>query len=176
MLETSFEILLWTVLILCGLVGAYLFLVLGVLCCAGIGSGVLNVVNELRVRRRMRVASRFLSWHTAIDRIGNARGTLILESPTAGWNVTRAWWTPDNVLALSPAPPPDASERDVLVLIRHPFIEWCHEHYTDLDRGTAYLVAVYNGHRSAKRLVARFPGITKIDLWSGALSMRDCCD
>ena len=159
--------------IVAGLFVLYLLFVLGLLASLGTYAGISNLFSELRVKRRMRLSGRLLPWPAALKRIEESRGTLILESPTIGWAVYRSWWTPDDVLAQTPTPLPDASERDPQVLSLHPFIEWCHEHYTDLDGGTACLIAVYNGKRSANELAARFPELKRIDLWTGALALRD---
>ncbi len=167
------KIAIWGALILGAFIGLYLLLALALLVCLGTFAGVSNLLRELGVQRKMRAAGRFLPWRMALERIEHSGGTLILESPTIGWAVTRAWWTPDDVLAQTPTPPPDKSERDHSVLSRHPFIEWCHDHYTDLDHGTGYLLATYNGHRCANRLMVRFPGLKNIGLWSGAVSLRD---
>ena len=167
------RIAVWGALIVLGLVGLYLFVALGLVACVGIFAGISNFFRELSVERRMRLAGRFLPWRQALERIKDSQGTLILESPTIGWAISRAWWTPDDVLAKAPAIPPDMTERHTETLSDHPYIAWCYQEYTHLDHGGAYLIAAYNGHRHAKRLTARFPGLTKVDLWSGAIGLSD---
>jgi len=169
MTGTLVKIAFWGTLMVGGLIALYLLYGLVVVLLFGSYAGLFNLFGELRTRRRMRLAGRRLPWRQAAERMARSPGTLIVESPTLGWAVSRAWWTPDDVLARAPAAPPDESERDLEKLSRHSFINWCHALYTDLDRGQAYLVAAYNGHRYAERLTSRFPEVKMVHLWSGVL-------
>lgn len=171
MSDTLITIAFWGIIIVGGLLTLYLLYALVLVLFLGGYAGVFNLFRELRVRRRMRLAGRSLPYRHAIERMARSPGTLILESPTIGWAVSRAWWTPDDVLAIAPTAPPDESERDLEKLQRNSFMNWCHAQYTDLDRGRAYLVAAYNGDRYTKRLAARFPEAKRVQLWSGVLGL-----
>lgn len=149
---------------------------LSIILLLGAYSGVANYVGEAILRRRMRLAGRFLPPQAALRRIGDGAGTLIIERPTVGWNITRAWWTSEDVLATAPAQPSDMDSSDVSVLCRDPFTNWCYQKYTHLDEGSALLVAVYNGERAADRLLQQLPGVKRVELKSGFVIQRDLLD
>ena len=78
-------------------------------------------------------------------RIAAEGGTLIVESPTLGWGTTRAWWTADNVLALSPHPQPTPEEYKSRLQTAHEpacfdWDRWCFANYTCPERGRAMLI------------------------------------
>ncbi len=167
------NVALWIFVIAIGLFGAYMALAFTLLVCLGIYAALGNIVHELYIRRKMRLAGRFIPWKKAIGLIENPPGTLIVESPTVGWNITRTWWTPDNVLAQAPVLPLDTPESEPMDLARHPFIEWCHKNYTDTETGSARLIAVYNGKRTAEKLAKRVPELERIDLWTAVLFLKE---
>jgi hypothetical protein len=106
--------------------------------------------SECQVRRRMRRADRWLPRARLLERLRAGCGTLTVEWPTPGWQFSRAWWTPEVI------------ERPVQELAdphrARQFARWCHERHTDLERGTAPLVAVWWGEWVVRRLEHRFPG------------------
>ncbi len=167
------KVVVWFGIIVAGLVVVYLSLALAATVCLLVWSVLCNIIRELGVRRRMRVAGRLVSRRKCLELMENSSGTLIIEWPTPSWNVSRVWWTSDDVLAEAPIPPLDAKECKPVDLVHHPFIEWCHKQCTELDGGTASLIAVYNGNSCAERLIARFPKMQKVDLWTGAIFLEE---
>jgi len=133
----------------------------------GILSGVCLVWGELYVWLRMRFHGRFLSGRKRRDCFARGRGTVIIESPAVGWNVTRAWWTDEDVLALAPAPPPTNDNLRDGTIWGHPFVRWAHERYTDIQTGRAMLLAVWNGSRMQRRWSKRYPKLRFVKVWSG---------
>ncbi|UCE58320.1 MAG: hypothetical protein JSU63_12860 [Phycisphaerales bacterium] len=91
MSEIAVKIGIWVLVILVALVGLYLAYVVLLFFCLGIYAGGVYRLSGLRVRRRMRLAGRFLTCTKALERIEDQQGTLILESPTLGWRIARVW-------------------------------------------------------------------------------------
>src|SRR5579872_2062215 len=87
---------------------------------------------EWRLRRRMRDAGRWLPRAELLKRLQARSGTLLVEWPTPGWRFCRAWWTPEPIPASVREPVEPGRVRQ--------FDRWCHDRYTDLERGTALLV------------------------------------
>ncbi len=144
----------------------FFFLPLGIL------SGIGLVLGEICVWLKMFRKGRYLSRNERKRRLVRGDGTIIIESPTIGWNITRAWWTEEDVLMLAPSPPPN---KDALIngpIWNNTFLRWAHSRYTDIDCGQAYLLAVWNGARFGRKLSKRYPQIKLIDLWSGPVAIE----
>ena len=152
-----------------GLVLTCLLLASAVICLMLPVCWVGSFVYRSKVRRRMRTAGRWLTWGEALQRIEHEPGTLIVESPTAAWNVTYLWWTPDDVLALAPADPPVWPPVEPAAWAAEPFTIWCHATYTHLVGGSAYLLAVFTGQRKMKRLRRRFANLREVPLLTGLM-------
>lgn len=146
------------------IVMVFIFLPLGLL------SGVGLVCTESCVWLRMRLRGRFLSGRVRRRRFADGHGTVIIESPMVGWNVTRAWWTDEDVLALAPAAPPTKDDLTAGTIWDHPFVRWAHERYTDIRAGRASLLRVWNGTRLQRRLSKRYPRLRFVEVWSGFAS------
>jgi hypothetical protein len=91
-----------------------------------------------RVRRLMHGRGRYISWAELLPNLISGLGTLIIDHGD-NWPI-RLWWTPDDVLAIAPCPPPN-QDRLLDAMVGEgepdPFIGWCCLRFTDLDRGTA---------------------------------------
>jgi len=95
---------------------------------------------QRRRRSRLKLAmndkNRVMRWVDFARALEEKRGTLIVEGdPRKGPNF---WWTPDDVLVLSPEPCSDSLGK----LFNHsyePFREWCYRRYTG-PSGNAFLV------------------------------------
>ncbi len=112
---------------------------------------------EWRLRRQMRRAGRYLPRARLCERLRARSGTLIVEWPTPGWRFCRAWWTPEAIeRPQEPSEPRSARQ----------FERGCHERYTDLERGTALLVAVWWGEWVVRRLERRFMGLEVVRICS----------
>jgi len=127
----------------------------------------LNIYSDIR---RMRQAGRCLSRIEFEQRVASSTGTVIFEYPTIGWPILRVWWTPDDVLACAHSagisePPPELNFDPC------PFDVWCHDTYTDLQRGRAYLVPLYligsAFDRFERSLKGRFPDFSATTVLSG---------
>jgi hypothetical protein len=107
---------------------------------------------ELRLKRQMRAGGRHLS--SAQLRRTTPAGTLILDSPTFSWAVSRLWYTPDDVLALAPVPYPSDDDRSEAFdrYEWHSFDRWCYNHYLCPKSGCAHLIGVWHSRRLAERL------------------------
>jgi hypothetical protein len=113
---------------------------------------------EWRVRRRMRRAGRWLPKAELFERLQAGSGTLIVDWPTPGWRFCRAWWTPEVI----ERPTQELSEPRRA----RQFERWCHDRYTDLERGTALLVAVWWGEWVVRRLERRIIGVAVVQYCS----------
>jgi len=160
-------------------VGAVIIYVVGALCVIlllGAYAGVANYLGERLFRRRMRIAGRFIPEREVVERLERSPGTLIVERPTIGWNITRAWWTPDDVVALAPAPPGRTDGDAVDALCRDPFTHWAYERYTHPETGKATLVAAYSGKRVVDRITAAHPSLRHVELMSGFVIQQAVID
>jgi hypothetical protein len=101
----------------------------------------INVMVERRFRRKMDAQDRFLSWDDLLPALNDGSGTLIIEQ--ANKLPVRVWWTPDDVLAIAPCPPPDDDQLQCGAVsppkTPHPFVSWCHQRYMHEHTGTALL-------------------------------------
>jgi len=136
---------------------------------------VMNVASELRVRSRMVRCGRYLRLRDLRGRIASDGGTLIVESPTLAWGVTRAWWTPDDVRAQSPHSPILPEEYKTKLEAQWAdskgkrYLEWdkwCCDNYTGLDDGRALLVRAWNGRSLKNSLTRAFPQLKVVQTWT----------
>ena len=114
-----------------------------------------------RAIRVMRQCGRLLSRADFEQRVATSSGTVIFEYPTLGWRVLRVWWTPDDVLGLAHSAGISEQSPDSEGVAPSPFEMWCHDTYTDLQRGRAFLVPLYifgsAFQRFSQALRSRFP-------------------
>ena len=102
-------------------------------------------------------------------------GTLIVDSPTIGWNTRHCWWSPDDILELAPHPIPTSTDRNSHIhettdKLHLDFDEWCFEKYLSPDTGTAILLTTRNGIDYANRIREQNPKLKIIESWSGPVS------
>lgn len=142
------------------------------LCVLGLLSGICLVISEFRLSLKMRRRGRYLSRSERSRRFAGGRGTVIIESPTVGWRVTRAWWTEDDVLALAPCDPPGEDQLRNGAFWGNAFLQWAHAEYTNIEDGRAYLLAVWNGARLKRQFAKHYPSMRFVDLWSGAVTFK----
>lgn len=126
-----------------------------------------NRATDRATMRLMRAAGRFLTRGEVQERTSTGVGTILVEFPLIGSNVTRAWWTDDDVLSIASMPPPEHDEAGVEDPPGHPFDIWCHEKYTDPICGSALLFAFSRGEEYAKRLTKEFPTIKIVTVRTG---------
>lgn len=99
-------------------------------------------------------------------------GTLIIEFSTMGWGFNHAWWTPDDVKALSPVFRSDDAEYGEQVLDfleeekAHPWDEWCWREYVSTWEGKAILLKVWNGKRYRTWFERHFPAVAIVETTS----------
>ena len=132
-------------------------------------------LRERRTRIHMQRVGRFLRQDDARLRIGERGGTLIIENPTIAWDVTRAWWTPEDVYAESPFPMPTKEDQTnaALEMKCADWDDWCWQNYTNLDDGRAYLLHVWNGAKMKRTVSTWFPGLNVVNAWTGIAVAQD---
>ena len=144
-------------------------------------------INEHQLRRRLAKRGRTTNWNEVECYLADGHeGTLIIESPTLGWNLVRVWWATDSSATRSAPPRPSPEELDhpdVEGLSRHPFYLWCIRTQTNPNTGSARLVATVHGGRRRRRLddriaamQARHANLGRLDLWSGPVFAADECN
>ena len=164
---------IWLILVPCIAVCVYFFVAFCLIMAGGICSVCHLVLGELLIRRRMRAAHRFLTRDQVQEKAAAGTGTILVDSPTVGWGVTRAWWTDDDVLSIAPEPPQRSDKSYIENPLGHPFDVWCHGKYTNPIHGGALLFAVWRGEKRAKRLVKKFPTLRMVTVWSGGAEAAD---
>ncbi len=145
----------------------WMLLVVPLIIAIGAYSVIDRGIREARIRSRMHREARAISRERLLSRIKSGEGTVIAESPIIGWGTTRLWWTPDEILALAPMEPTRQPFHTHWYLS---FDEWCHDRYTDLDRGRALLCPVWRSSALRKALGKQFPRLKLVVVWSGALT------
>ncbi len=127
------------------------------------------LVSEFLFRARMRQCGRFLRWRDLGARIAEeSAGTLIIESPFLGWGFTRAWWTPEKALIVSPyAVPTDDEYRSAAEKMQClDWDRWHWENYTNPENGRGFLVRVWNGSSLKQRGRRTFPSVDLVHTWT----------
>jgi hypothetical protein len=130
---------------------------------------VVNLIGEILFAFRMRRCGRFLRRRELSVRIAaNESGTLIIESPTLGWGITRAWWTPESVPAICPHSRPTQEEYRAATAKMQclDWDRWHWDHFTDPDKGKAFLLRAWNGGNLERWLKRTFPNIGVIHTWT----------
>ncbi len=116
----------------------------------------------------MRQNGRYLRLSRARSLILEKGGTFIIEVPTLGWGFTHAWWTPDDLLAISPFPVPTKAEYEQAVEKMQclDWDDWCWKNYTCPEHGRAFLIRVWNGMSLEPRIITRFPNSQVVRTWT----------
>lgn len=148
-------------------------LVLVVISLFGAYAVAANYNVERRLRSKMRRGNRYLSYSDVRRRISE-RGSLIIESPSLGWNVTRAWWTPDDLLSESAvASPNDEQRRQSAKEMRSlDWDEWCWRRYTSPETGKALLLRVWNGESLGRKLKSVFSELQVVRTWTALVHVQ----
>lgn len=137
-----------------------------------------NYVLERRFQSKMRHCGRFLQWKDALKRISGEGGTLIIENLSLGWNITHAWWTPENPLKDSPFSEPDkedykhAAER----MSCRNWDRWCWDNFTCPENGRALLLRVWNGASLQRRLKKCAPELQVVRTWTALVHYPELSD
>lgn len=149
-------------------------LVLLILACIGLFAAAANYFFERRVRWRMRHCGRYLTLSDARERIALRGGTLIIENPSLGWNFTRAWWTPDDVLSTLPfaVPTKDDYKNAVTEMKCLEWDKWCWDNYTSLDDGRALLLRVWNDASIEQKLKRWFADLHVVHTWTALVHVQ----
>ena len=124
-------------------------------------------------------------WRTQLRRKGRYRnptvrndclnsGTLIVDSPTVGGAITQCWWTPDDVVAISPELVPTDEDRNSHIAekpdrLELPFDRWVSQRYLDANTGTATLLAFRQGEKTAATIALQ-RNIPIVKSWSGPIA------
>jgi len=100
------------------------------------------------------------------------QGTLIVDDPTFGCNAKYCWWSPDDLLKISPHEIPSDEDREQHIKnstdkLHMDFDEWCYETYLSVSTGTAILLTMKNGDELADRIIDNAPDIGCVKTWSG---------
>jgi hypothetical protein len=130
-----------------------------------------NYIMERRFRKLLRRKGRFLSWKKALQCMNANPGTLIIESPTIGWGIARAWWTADDVSSLATCPMPSEMEYRKAAS-GGPIPEWeswCWKEYLSPENGRAHLLRVWNGNSLEFRLRKLYPQLKVVSSWSAVV-------
>jgi hypothetical protein len=130
-----------------------------------------------RLMRRMRKARRVMTWdEVELSLSSKQGGTLLLESPSMGWNDTDVWWTEEDVAGEAARAGIDVSsgsqpENARQLLDETPIEAWCRRRYVDSREGTGRLVQCtlsrHGRHEVISRidaLRARYPFLSMIML------------
>ncbi len=123
-------------------------------------------IGERRFRSLMQKNQRFIDWQSLENNLSVGYGTLIIEQMNK--RPVHIWWTPDDVLAGAPTPPPEGEKLDILgVYPPHPFVSWCSKRYCQTGSGTGFLTiptfALPPGLFFASFIKERYPRMTVID-------------
>ncbi len=160
-------------------------LVLGILIFLPLGIFVFlhNFMGEQLFYLRMRSDGRTLSRRALRHRLQSGEtGTFIIETPTMGWRMTHAWWTPDDLLALAPTTEPLPEEyEDLIAEMRvhpwetrvHPWDEWCWQEYLSPFGGKAFLLKVWNGKKYQQWVERYDPAIPVVKSWSAIAHLNE---
>jgi hypothetical protein len=151
-------------------------IVVPLLLVVGLYAAIHLVVSELRFRVRMRRCGRFLCRRDFSARVAaEGSDTLIVESPTPGWRITHAWWTPEKVSAICPysVPSEDDYRRAADKAQCLDWDRWHWDNFTDPNQGRAFLLRVWNG-RSLERWMKRtFPGVDVVNTWTALVHAQN---
>ena len=143
-----------------------------ILLCAIIVTYPRSLWSDYCWRAQLRRKGRYKNPAIQKDRLNS--GTLIVDSPTVGWAITQCWWTPENVGAISPEPIPTDEDRKSHIAekperLELPFDRWVSKRYLDANAGTAILLALRRGEKTAATIVKR-RNIPIVKSWSGPIA------
>jgi hypothetical protein len=102
------------------------------------GFQFLQYRREGKLRSRLVLAGRYMSWPELEGKLEAGEGTLIVEHRSPKGPI-REWWTKDDVIGCSPVPLPVswmARSQDQLAPL-HDYAKECAAKYCDVDEGTA---------------------------------------
>ncbi len=160
--------LLMVLLFPCVVIGLLLafvaFLVLGTMAFISV------TMADYKFRASLRRCGRLLNQRDLADHIAtDGAGTLIIEMPYVGWGSSRAWWTPDKVLGMSPysEPSDDERERAANRYQRLSWDRWLWDNYTNPESGRGLLLQFRNGRSLAPWVAQNFPAIDVVQTWTG---------
>lgn len=111
-----------------------------------VGLGIFAAVGHFRIEReiasQMRLRGRVLSLRQLSEKVRGSpqMGTLLIERPYIGWQVTRAWWCSDEVSV-------DASYGQIF------------DRYLDPNRGLAFLLRAWNGRSIVRKVKQNCPEV-----------------
>lgn len=144
-------------------------LFLAIMLALGLCALICNFVLERRFRAQIRRCGRFLHWRQLSGCIAEeGAGTLIIESPSLGWGITHAWWTPERVLTVSPYAVPTRDEwRSAATKMQClNWDRWHWENYTNPDNGRGLLLRVWNGRSLENWARQTFPSVDVVHTWT----------
>lgn len=122
------------------------------------------LIASLGARKRLAMKGRVISLDEAKRRIGCGDGTIVIENPTLGWNVSRVWWAPHN--AATPRPDVWPEEQ---ICPNEDYLNY--DHLIDENTGEASLVRpfIFSG-RIGRFLIRNFKKSEHLYVFSGAVA------
>jgi len=131
------------------------------------------IIDAISLKIKMARAHRAVSTKILDHRIasGMSSGTFICESYTLGWPVARVWWTPD-AIAISENEPIRLTGDEMIEVAAKQHQRWINDTYVDLKAGKALLFLAWAGKNIQTSLNRRFPSISFVSFWSGAVGMQ----
>ena len=149
--------------------------VLSFIAAIGLLAVILNYISECFLQLRMRWRGQYLRPAEVRRRIAKSGGTLIIENPSLGWNHTSAWWTPDDLPAISAFSTP--SDDDYLKALDDgkcpEWDAWCYRNYTCPKQGSAYLLRVRSGAKLEGKLKNTFPELKVVRTWTALVHVTE---
>jgi hypothetical protein len=139
--------------------------------------------HERRLRRQMENSGRLAS-----PSVLHSGGTIIDDRPTPNWGVGRLWWTPDDVLAEAPVPPPTNEEMQSAPwheeFVWHSFDRWVWERYLNPSHGTALLLQAWRVEKLLRKIRSEHRACRIVSTYSSGkdfenfrpLSLRESSD
>jgi len=94
---------------------------------------------EKRLRNRLQLAGRFISWAEIEAKFSAGAGTLVVEHRGPKGPI-REWWTEDDVIAASPVPLPASLKSPATAEVFEPYKQYsklCATRYVELAAGSA---------------------------------------
>jgi hypothetical protein len=111
---------------------------------------VAPIPSEWKFKRRMQAENRYLS-HYKLPRDNHPSfGTLICDRPSCKWDVSRSWWTEDDIHSIAPVVPSDdryvfkepSEDEDLTSPFEwDEYDRWIYDTYLHPDHGKAMLVS-----------------------------------
>ena len=118
-------------------------------------------VNDRRLLKRMKIASRSITVDQLMHDLNENRGTLLIEAVSPKLP-TRIWFVPEDIRSTSPYQCEPHGGPSKYLLAPAPelesFYKWCEGRFTDESSGSGFLVEVSNEERATIQEMAKNSG------------------